>query len=279
MGQFNHEPCPGCVDVWRATWEKYVPVATVTAVCPSPKGDAFGKQATCDTYYTQEQNPGWTMPYKNLARALLNVPENTTGLLYVHDDMVVTPAFLRRLQSHTWVRSDTLGSTSPGNYRRVSWDRRMPATPESRRRGGGRLWPWRKPCEAAARALPAEKKGYWNSTHPLQLVTHQSDMLYIDTTRPHIVREFVELLKVMARTAMFLECALPTALEAIRRRWDLQVETAAVCTSWAKHTRHRYRAWACTQKKETRKYELFHPVKLSLYKTWDAEWAYIHSRV
>jgi len=282
LGQFNYDPCPGCVATWRAVWAKYVLPANIKAVCPSKSTKtALPGTDDCDVYYPQEQRPGHTSPYKNLLHALLDLPDNITGLLYVHDDMVATPVFLARFQAHSWVRSDTLGSVFPGNYRHVSGDSRMPIDLNSQQEAGGKLWHWKKDCEGAAETLPAEKKGYWNSTHPLELVTHQSDMLYIDVTRPHIVLQFVELLSIMAQASMFLECAIPTALEALRKRWGLQVETAALCTSFAGGqqgaARKKYRSWNCTQKEHIDEYELFHPIKLSLYKDWGREWEHIRA--
>lgn len=273
LGHFNYAPCAGCLATWRSTWARHVDPLNVAAVCP--KGGGGG----CDRYYREARaTRGWLSPYMNLASALRGLPASATGLLYVHDDMVVAPAFLGRLGSPGWVRSDTLGPASPGNYRRVSWDRRMPRGHAGLRRGGGRKWHWRKPCEAGLSRLPASLSGYWNSTHPVDLVTHQSDMLYVDVSRRDVVLEFVELLDVMAGASMFLECALPTALEAVRRRWGLRVDTAALCTSWDKKSRGTYRSWKCSQRKAIHKYELFHPIKLSQYKSWGEEWDYIGTR-
>lgn len=128
------------------------------------------------------------------------------GVLYVHDDLMVTGALLDRLGGAEWVCPCAIAP-------REGYVHRNGSVVIERWKG---LWWWRRrnlfPILARVAADP-RMEPYWRAdgdgVEQLAIAQCKSDMLYASLAEPEHTTAFLTLLDVFAHHTLFLEAAIP----------------------------------------------------------------------
>lgn len=259
MGQFNMPMDLKMVDRWMGQWAQVYPADNIVAFLPTGTNLEQNKDSRKRMYIEPGSGMGYVSPYLNLARfamELVNKEGNTaTGILYVHDDMVVTSSFLRRIetQPRSWYIAPYAGNST-------GW-----ALYDTGPINGPTDWPNFELCRAPYENVSkdARMSRFWlrdGKTNKIPLTNGQSDMMYLSLHDKKAVKMFAELAEIFGDHKVFLECALPTIFELVGQRPGVSMEIANLCTSWD-NNRSFPSSWPCSQNSDG--VELFHPVKIS----------------
>ena len=271
MGQFNY--INQNISTWSDTWSKYFKNIVIAAPNGTPKQDMkYGH------YMFYESDKGFFSPYINIAR-VIKENNNIQGLLYVHDDLLISGSMMRKIGSAEWISTDfNKNDNSINVYKNGTF------TSKSRQIFSGHkyfrtAWPAWKQCHGNLtnmfddqRMLPflSEPK----SDNPyIKARFGASDMLYVFFPSNEHKDAFLELLDLFAENNLFLECAIPTAISLMKERFAIKVHNALLCTDW-----HNLRGQPIQMIKKCLKdgkNEVFHPIKISQHKNWNSYFNYI----
>ena len=253
LGQFNWNTTQSQVSEWVRMWSKVFPMSTSILAVPLDR-TVFHQNTIQDkavpefVRYTPDK--GWFSPILNLMYAI-EKSSTMQGVLYVHDDMILSSALLTHIGTETWVATfnpeDRLrwlrNGTFTGKKPPLKW-----------------VW-WQQECVSPLQKIASdpEMDSFWAENDSLPLAWGQSDMLYVNTVNPMQMAAFTTLLKIFARHKLFLECAMPSAVAIMQEKYAVRVHWAALCTDWG-FKRPYPSIWSCINDKH---HEAFHPIKPS----------------
>jgi len=253
LGQFNCNTRQSQVSEWVRMWSKVFPVSNAMLAVPQDRTSFH--QNTIQNRAVPEfvryiPDKGFYSPMSNLIYA---IEESSTmqGVLYVHDDMILSSALLTHIGKDTWVatfnaddrfrwlRNGTFTGTMPP----ASW-----------------VW-WQRDCVSHLKNIASdpEMHQFWGENGSLPIAWGQSDMVYVNTVHPIQMAAFTTLLAIFARHKLFLECAIPSAVAIMQEKYAVRVHWAALCTDWG-YTRPYPSMWSCIADKHR---DAFHPIKPS----------------
>ena len=274
MGQFNYAPAPGALRVWSTAWSRFVggkhPESRIYLAAPhGTKVDA----GTVGQVVFYKADKGWYSPIRNLARVVRLAlaaaplsPRAVRGVLYIHDDMLVTPSLLGRLGGPQFVGNFALEGAGPRFRFRLVRGARGPRSRGEQKAssedqvtihdGAGRSdrrfteeaqsefakYPWRKVCTPQLRSIIWDPRlaPFWEAAAASGddflpgRARARADFLYVPLHNRTHARAFLTLLDVLAQGKVFLECALETAAAMMHQRFgdEFLWHHAKLCTQW-----------------------------------------------
>jgi len=256
MGQFNYPSSDFSVLRWAAAWASASPQITeVVLAVPGDGGESIagGLNSTSARYFPYGAGDrGFISPYANIANLLRNLSSSNAtparGLLYVHDDIIITKSILKKMGGTKWVSTE-----EPKRFKIYpSGNITLQAVSPH--------WPSTKNCthQLSTAARDARLANFY-ANGELPGMYGQSDMLYVPLHDKRAVKEFVLLLDIFSHHRVFLECALPTIVEIMKQRFHIEVYYARLCTSWQNQIRHNpiKLIKSCGEQSEA-----YHPIKL-----------------
>ena len=193
------------------------------------------------------------------------------GILYVHDDLVLTSSVLQKVGGNEWIATNskdrdiiTIHETS-----KVDSAKNAPT-----------WWSWWNGCFTAFTKMFTDErlKPYLhqtsNQTSYINVTWGQSDMLYAYLPDLEQKNSFLKLLEMFAENELFLECAIPTALLMMQKRFGIKLHNALLCTDWGDlRTKPKEMIDKCM--KDEKNYEAYHPIKISYNKNWTHYFDYL----
>lgn len=240
MGQFNYAPCVGCVETWSRAWSTITPAFDIIAAIPSGKLVRTSTLGVPVRIITYPQDKGYISPYTNLAHVIRSADANVRGVLYVHDDFMVTRSVLNKLGGFTWISTPAWsGAFGVGVVTRngsIILNRKEHAVLnrwqwwDQWKVGTGRKVGCREAFSSLAkdqRMAPFFRAHGVHDAIPLRLGV--ADMLYVSLLNSTHTETFLTLLDVFAEHSLFLECAVPTALGLMRDIFDVPEYIPKLC--------------------------------------------------
>ena len=272
MGQFNYIQSNKNISTWSDTWARYIKNIVIATPINTPKVDLkFGR------YMLYEGDKGYFSPYINMGRVIRD-NENIQGILYVHDDLMISGSTLRRIGGSEWISSDFdknnnsiivyKNGTFASNSRDIFSGHKYFRT----------SWPAWTQCHSNLTNMFNDQRinpylSEATSDNPyLTARFGQSDMLYAFFSTTEQRNAFLELLDLFAEHNLFLECAIPTLVSMMKKRFGIEVHTAKLCTDWHDLRGHLGMIKKCQKDGD---YELFHPIKLNRHRDWSHYFDYV----
>jgi len=253
LGQFNWNTAQSQVSEWVRMWSQVFPVSNAMLAIPQDRTvfhhNTVQREAVPE-FVRYIPDKGFYTPMLNLIYAIQESP-TTQGVLYVHDDMILSSALLTHIGTEKWVATfnpeDTFrwlrDGTFTGNTPPSSW-----------------VW-WGRDCVSPLQNIASdpEMDQFWGDNGSLPVAWGQSDMLYVNTTNRAQMAAFTALLNIFARHKLFLECAIPSAVAIMQEKYAVRVHWAVLCTNWG-FKRPYPSMWPCI---DNTHHEAFHPIKPS----------------
>lgn len=250
MVQYNWVTPVERIDMIAQKWSEFLTPHVISAI-PNT-----GSKLLHPNYYYYTQDRGYFSPYLNLAwAAKKNKKKGFQGLLYVHDDMLLTSVMAKTLQNvtpNTWLVSH--------EYKQIHKAQKL--------KNGKFLWNeepkwwsrWEQ-CKNSFNTIFKDPKflKFFPSNTTMTIIIGQSDFAYIDLTNSEALNTFFTLVKIFNDHKTFLECALPTLIFYTQLLSPLiKVKSIRLCTSWEKN-RNNFLTWECMN--NITKIDAIHPVK------------------
>ena len=254
LGQFNWDTPQSQAVEWVRMWSHVFPVSNIMLAMPQNRR-AFHYNSVAVEAVPQVlryfSDKGFYSPMLNLVYAI-EESSAMRGVLYVHDDMLLSSALLARIGTEEWV-----ATFDPVSHFQLQRDGSFRGTTPT-----SWFW-WKKSCVSPLRAIATDPQmqPFWGQDTGLDLAVGQSDMLYVNTRNQTLMLAFTKLLRIFAQHELFLECALPSAVAIMRQKYHVRVHGAKLCTAWDK-IRATPERWSCMHDKN---YDAFHPIKSSAH--------------
>jgi len=272
--------------------------------------EAFGLDGSQWISMLQGGDKGYYSPIANLIATLEDYKDQDKidGIMYVHDDLLlnisdfqVGPAKQASMYNfppdQIFASSDTDGSgyldprsiSDPSRtysiYRDGSLsqgtDQKFGTDQDALLRSLG-PWPWHKDyciprlvnLAKDSRVDPYREKKGVGAGSILIPPAEQSDFLYVPTA---YAQDFIDIASLFLDHQVFLECALPTIVDMLRQKTQVQVGTRKLCTSWdetrgtSKMLERCQGTALANEESHNASFGLYHPFKLSNgLSSWDA---------
>jgi len=246
-------------------WSKLCSLSNVILALPRSDPTVAGRIGGADEIRPNPGNPeslfrivrytgdkGFYSPLHNMIK-VIRESTATTGVLYVHDDMLLSASLLSEIETtEDWIATiepDT--SVVPFQLLR-NGTLTGPLPPTS--------WWWTTRCMSKFGELVRDPRlqRFWGTEMGLDLKVGPSDMLYVSTKNRTQMHDFTAILEIFAQDELFLECALPSAVAIMQQKHGVRVRLVQLCTAWNTSDRNNPDKWPCIQDKA---YSAFHPVK------------------
>ena len=263
MGQFNY--INNNISTWSDTWSQYFKNIVIAAPKNTSKQELkFGK------YMFYESDKGYFSPYVNMAR-VIKENEDIRGLLYVHDDLLISSSILRKIGGAEWILTDyDKNDNSIKVYQNGSFISNHSQI-FSGHKYFRKAWPAWKQCHGNLTNMFNDQRltpylSESKSGNPyLTARFGPSDMLYTFFSSKEHKNAYLEIMDMFTEHDLFLECAIPTAVSMMNKRFGIKVHSALLCTDW-----HNLRGNVKMIKKCVKEgsYEVFHPIKISQHQNW-----------
>ena len=256
MGQFNY--VSNSISTWRNAWSHVVNPNNIVIAAPNDASHPYPKEGRYKFY---QGDAGYYSPYINMAN-VIRENRDIPGLLYVHDDMLLSSSIFRKLGGNEWIATNFKEETF-AIYENSTFD--SPGAPT--------WWNHWSGCVASFikifndKRLNHYKHQSTNGTSFINVRKGASDMLYIFLPNSEQRTSFLSLLDLFAENKLFLECAIPTAISMMQERFGIKIHSALLCTDWGSlRAKPKDMIEKCS--KEGVVYESYHPIKISLNSNW-----------
>ena len=111
MGQFNHHLTLSSISTWIDSWSKVVETKNIIMAITDCESHDYPK-INSSSYLCYKSDYGYYSPYINIAKVLKT--SGTNGILYIHDDMLITSSLRKKLGKSSWVITSDIASQSNG---------------------------------------------------------------------------------------------------------------------------------------------------------------------
>ena len=296
MGQFNY--FSNHTSVWTKKWSDTKTFDGIIVAMPKSE-ILIGNDSVLFLPYPKEN--GFVSPYTNIGK-VIRKNNNIGGLLYVHDDLMITKSILKMVRGSAWIISDEhqmKGGRKDANqiirlYENVEFylnsTRKNISGEMIRLYDNGTIfvnksmskqisflrWPMCKnsflSMYSDPRLDPYRKDSVKNGRYlkSIDLKFGQSDMLYMSIDSKVKRDAILELIDLFSEHKLFLDCAIATLVSMTRQRFNIEVYDAPLCTSWSYgNVRNdpKLMVQECITRKDV-KFEIFHPIKIGRFSNW-----------
>ncbi|CAD7971537.1 unnamed protein product [Amoebophrya sp. A25] len=261
--QFNYLADNAVYRVVFDAWRRAFSPESIWVACPFSKDDkhtatAKGEPGSASVkWLTYQSDRGYVSPYRNLAKVIAKSPKSKR-FLYVHDDalLVRSVQFGEPNKGQPAVDGFFVGSFSLVPTARLHSNGTTQAHHMDRWpfRDGRPVWAWWDGCVRSLASvlrdkgfleLFASRLGSFGSSDVsssgvghsasiyLDIFLGQADMLFAELRGEKLRSDFLSFLQLLARSGVFLECAIPTAIGFVQRLHKIEHVQVKLCTSWA----------------------------------------------
>lgn len=264
MGQFNHATLP-TKDIlfWHQKWRQWFNRIVVRG--PFQSTQILELQQHGIEAFESRDDSGWYSPIENLAATLQSMKdiESVTGVLYVHDDMLlnVTKMF-QNFQFGSQIVTTIIFTTHRPDFH--SYTIKPDGTyvmdganVTAKKILSTNTWFHTQKCMDGFDRLRADprSKVFLDKDGSMQVQNKgQSDVLYVPTK---VAEDFANMAKLIVKHKVFLECGLPKIVEVISQTSNVTIDSVSLCTSWGNNRGSLQMLQKCRFPSTT-----FHPIKL-----------------
>ena len=296
MGQFNY--FSNHTSVWTKKWSDTKTFDGIIVAMPKSE-ILIGNDSVLFLPYPKEN--GFVSPYTNIGK-VIRKNNNIGGLLYVHDDLMITKSILKMVRGSAWIISDEhqmKGGRKDANQIIRLYENGEFYLNSTRKNISGEMirlydngtifvnksmskqisfvrWPMCKNSFLSMYSDPmldpyrkdSVKKGRYLKS--IDLKFGQSDMLYMSIDSKDKRDAILELIDLFSEHKLFLDCAIATLVSMTRQRFNIEVYDAPLCTSWSYgNVRNdpKLMVQECITRKDV-KFEIFHPIKIGQFSNW-----------
>ena len=265
MGQFNY--ISKNITRWSTIWSEHIQDIVIATPENTPiDNHTHGKVM----FYKKDR--GKKSPYSNILK-VLKERNSINCLLYVHDDLLVTGSILRRLGRQEWISTvytKTFFESTSESDQVITLYRNGTAFAH----GSWSLdkWPWWPGCRSAFINMFTDKvvKPYLKKSKTLEDFINvrigQSDMLYLTLSSSEQRLWLLNVFELFGKHSIFLECAIPTAVFWMKKRFQIKVYNANLCTDWGGLRGTPGLMFEHCNNESM--YNVFHPIKMGLIANW-----------
>ena len=276
MGQFNYNLNSDNISTWLDSWSKVIDPKNIMMAVPDCESHDYPKINPAN-YLCYKSDSGFYSPYINIAKVLKAT--DTSGILYIHDDMLITSSLRKKLgksdwvitpdfnsQSHDIIKIYKNGTISTNNTFMYWYHWNNPYTVETTSHVGCQKTLIDIMNDPDVSAFLHESS---NEDAFINVQFGQSDFLYANFQNHQQKEYFINILGLFARHKLFLECALPTAVVMMTEKFGVRIYDANLCTSWGNaRSNPDTLIQNCKKEKDHHHYEAYHPVKLGKDSNW-----------
>ena len=259
LGHFNYPSFN--LSTWKESWSRVVNPDDIIIAVPNAQNKTphFILQDTQQILYKNDR--GYVSPYANIAK-VIREREDINGILYVHDDMLLSSSVLRKIGGTEWLATNVnakkfaiyKNSTSESIKDAPTW------------------WVHWKGCIATflkmfndSRLKPFKHKSVHQDSF-INMKQGQSDMLYAYLPREQKLA-FLNLLELFSEYKLFLECAIPTSVLLMQEKFDIALKSIPLCTFW-NGLRGKPKEMIKKCGKDIVIHGAYHPIKISFDHDW-----------
>ena len=260
LGQFNYPS--NNVSTWKRSWSKFVNPNRIIIAAPKAQNENPEFNTSQTKYMLYKGDRGYVSPYINIAN-VLRENDDATGILYVHDDMLLTSSVLRKIGGREWIATNDVNAGKFAIYEN--------STSESVENAPTWWGHWQGCLVAFLKMFKDQRlKPYKHKSSDqnsfINVKQGASDMLYAYLPREY-KRPFLNLLDLFAEHNLFLECAIPTAVSMMQEKFSIRLQNIPLCTDWGQlRNKPKEMIEKCT--KEDLVHEAYHPIKISSNRDW-----------
>merc|ERR1712136_65057 len=109
MGQFNYNQTSNNISTWVDSWSKVIEAKDIIMAVPDCESNDYPK-IDSSRYLCYKSDYGFYSPYINIAKVLKT--SETNGILYIHDDMIISSSLRKKLGKSSWVITSDVSSQS-----------------------------------------------------------------------------------------------------------------------------------------------------------------------
>ena len=230
MGQFNYNLTSNNMSTWIDSWSKVIEPKNIIMAMPDCDSHDYPKMNPAG-YLCYKSDSGFYSPYINIAKVLKSSDAN--GILYIHDDMLITSSLRKRLgksdwvitpdfnsQSHDVIKIYKNGTISTNNTKMYWYHWNSPYTVGTTSHAG---------CKRTFIEImndPDVSEFLHQSSNENAFINvqfGQSDFLYAYFHNNQQKEYFINILGLFAKHKLFLECAIPTAVLMMKERFGIQI--------------------------------------------------------
>ena len=263
MGQFNY--ISKNVSNWSNVWSDHIRDIVIATPEGTPvENDTFGKPM----FY--KQDGGHTSPYINILK-VLKENNSVNRLLYVHNDLLLTKSTLRRIGRPGWISTLYIEGTDLESDHIITLYRNGTSFKHDNSSFLDH-WMWWSGCRNVFLKIfnDAVVEPYLQKSNTdedfINVRIGASDMLYLTLLTPEQRLWLINILELFAKHSLFLECAIPTAVFWMKKRFEIDVHNANLCTDWGGLRGDPGKLIEHCNKEGS--YDVFHPIKIGLVGNW-----------
>ena len=304
MGQFNYELASNDISTWVDSWSKVVESQNIIVAVPNCESEDYPEMKFSSYLCYVHQWPkydlgrGWFTPYINIAKVLK--ASEKKGILYVHDDMVITSSLRKKLGESTWfialpshavIKIYKNGTTSSLKECEIMQNKHIVKLPKCRKMQDNYYWTGKMGIDDGKVNYPPKSNPEFEGCHKtfinimndpdvspflqesntdgafINVIYGQADLLYAFFNNSVEKKYFINLLDLFAKHRLFLECAIPTAALMMKEKFGVNIYYPKLCTRWDKYrTDIKSLVKYCEEKNHD--HEAYHPIKLSKASNW-----------
>ena len=268
MGQFNYHLTSIDISTWIDAWSKVIETKDIIMAVTDCESHDY-PIINSSSYLCYKSDSGYYSPYINIAKVMKK--SDTSGILYIHDDMLITSSLRKKLGKSSWVITSDIGSQSHDIIK--IYKNGTVSTNDTFHK----QWPHWNGCLGSFIEIinDPDMSVFLHASNSEAAFIHakfgQSDLLYAYFPNNLQKEYFINILGLFAKHKLFLECALPTAVLVMKERFGIQTYDAHLCTSWdyggARSDPDKL-IQNCDEEKGHHHYEAYHPIKLSRNSNW-----------
>ena len=259
LGQFNYPSFN--LSTWKESWSRVVNPHNIVIAVPNAQNKTpyFILKDTQHILYKNDR--GYVSPYANIAK-VIRKREDINGILYVHDDMLLSSSVLRKIGGTEWLAT---------NVHAKKFAIYKNSTSESIKDADTRWSHWKGCIETFlkmfndSRLKPFKHKSV-NQDSFINMKWGQSDMLFASLPREQKLA-FLNLLDLFSEFKLFLECAIPTAVLLMQEKFNITLRSVPLCSSWSE-LRSKPKEMIKKCGKDIVIHGASHPIKISFDHDW-----------
>ena len=272
MGQFNY--ISKNISSWSNNWSNHIKDIVVA----TPEGTPI-EEDTFGSIMFYQQDSGITSPYSNILR-VLKERNNINCLLYVHDDLLITGSTLCKIGRQGWISTVYIESSQLESDNIITLYRNG----TSFAHGNWNLdhWGHWSACRNTFLAMFNDTvvEHYVEKSNTdeefINVRIGPSDMLYLSLWTTEQRLWLLNIFELFTKHSLHLECAVPTAVFWMKRRFKIKVHNANLCTDWGGlRSNPGQLIENCNNECS---YDVFHPIKIGVVGNWTEYFNYLINR-
>ena len=303
MGQFNYNSSSNDITTWFNSWSQIIESKDIIMAVPDCESQNYPKMSP-SSYLCYKSDMGFYSPYENIAKILKMAESKSFGILYVHDDMLITSSLINKIEKINWAmvqpshrvikmyKNGTIfgmenGTKSTDDDCKIMQNGKMVPLRNCHKIGFWQFWPWHDRVPGYLKSKLSDYVGCHttfinimkdpdittflhkpkNEDPYINIQFGQSDLLYAFFPNAMQKEYFIKILDLFSKHRLFLECAIPTAVLMMKQKFGVSIYNPRLCTKWT-WMREKPESLIRHCARKGHHHEAYHPFKPSRSRNW-----------